>query len=125
MLPNPVQNEEEKLKPEKWRPIILTNAMYRIAFGIIARWFQDLHKERTDDEEKGIVADEQKGFLRIIQDYNDGIAKIQFFLAHAKGNNKPIYFATLDSKDALSSVSHEKLEQTPPNWKFKNVLKMQ
>jgi hypothetical protein len=38
-----------------------------LLFWIITRWFQDLHKERTDDEKKDIVADEQKGFLRGIK----------------------------------------------------------
>jgi hypothetical protein len=95
------------LKPENWRLITLTNAMYRITFVILAWWFQDLHKERTDDEKKGIVADEQKGFLRGIQGSTDHIAKIQFLLAHAKGNKKPIYLATLDCKDAFGLVTHE------------------
>jgi hypothetical protein len=36
MLPKPLQNEEEKLKPENWRLITLTNAMYRITFVILA-----------------------------------------------------------------------------------------
>jgi hypothetical protein len=45
-----VQNEEEKLKPENWKPITLTNTMYRITSRIISRWFQDIHKERKDDE---------------------------------------------------------------------------
>jgi hypothetical protein len=76
--------------------------MNRIIFGIIARWFQDLHIERSNDKKKGIGADEQKGFLRGIQGYADHIAKIQFLLAHAKGNKKPTNLATLDCKDALA-----------------------
>jgi hypothetical protein len=52
MLPKPVSNEKEKSKSENWRPITIPNAMYRITVGIIARWFQDLHKERTDDAKK-------------------------------------------------------------------------
>jgi hypothetical protein len=52
ILPKPVRGKEEKLKPENWRSINLNNAMYRITFGIIARWFHDLYKERTDDEKK-------------------------------------------------------------------------
>jgi hypothetical protein len=60
--------------------------MYRITFWIIARWFQDLHKERTDDEKKGFVADQQKSFLRGIQGYTDHIATIQFLQVQAKEN---------------------------------------
>jgi hypothetical protein len=36
ILPKPVKNEQEKSKPENWRPITLTNAMYKISFGILA-----------------------------------------------------------------------------------------
>jgi hypothetical protein len=28
LLPNPVQNEEEKMNSENWKPITLTNTMY-------------------------------------------------------------------------------------------------
>jgi transposase len=52
MLPKPVKKGKEKLELDNWRPIILINAMYRITFWIIARWFRDLHKERTDDAKK-------------------------------------------------------------------------
>jgi hypothetical protein len=77
MLLKPVQNEEEKMKPEKRRFIIHTNAMYRITFGMIVRWFQDLDKGGTDDEKNDIVADEQKGRLRGSQGCTDHIANIQ------------------------------------------------
>jgi hypothetical protein len=36
ILPKPVANEEEKKKPENWRPITLMKSMYRIRFEIIA-----------------------------------------------------------------------------------------
>jgi hypothetical protein len=66
-----------------------------------------LHKERTDDEKKDIVADKQKAFLRWIQGCTDHIAKIKFLLANVKGNKKPIYLVTLDCK----SVANEIMEQ--------------
>jgi hypothetical protein len=38
MLSKPIANEEEKKRPENWRPSTLMGAMYRITFGNIANY---------------------------------------------------------------------------------------
>jgi hypothetical protein len=53
MLSKPC-NEEEKDRPENWRPITLTNIMYRIIFGRIADYTQSIHKSKSEKGD-GIV----------------------------------------------------------------------
>jgi hypothetical protein len=56
MLPNSFGSEEEKLLPENWRPITLMGAIYRICFGMIANYFQEIYPSRISDDKRGIVA---------------------------------------------------------------------
>jgi hypothetical protein len=53
MLPKPCSEEENNL-PNNWRPITVTNIMYRIIFGRIADYFQTIHKDKSRNRE-GIV----------------------------------------------------------------------
>jgi hypothetical protein len=46
MIPKPC-NEEDKNHPENWRPITLTNIMYRIIFGRIADYIQHINKSKS------------------------------------------------------------------------------
>jgi hypothetical protein len=48
MLPKPC-SEEEKNMPENWRPITLTNILYRIIFGSIADYFQSIQKLEVEE----------------------------------------------------------------------------
>jgi hypothetical protein len=64
MLPKPFSGEEKNL-PGNWRPITLTNIMYRIIFDRFADYFQTFHKGKSKKGD-GIVCREQKGFIRNI-----------------------------------------------------------
>jgi hypothetical protein len=53
LIPKPY-NEEDKNRPENWRPITLTNIMYRIIFGRIADYIQSINKSKSKSGD-GIV----------------------------------------------------------------------
>jgi hypothetical protein len=59
MLPKPVANEEKK-KPENWRPITLMGAMYRITYWIIANYLQKVNENHSSR----IISPQQKAFIK-------------------------------------------------------------
>jgi hypothetical protein len=107
MLPKPC-DESEKDKPNNWRPITLTSILYRIIFGRIAEYFQSVHKKKTFDG-NGLVSNEQKGFIKNINDCCEHSAKVIYLIADACARKKSLYLAALDCKDAFGSVSHQLL----------------
>jgi hypothetical protein len=102
-----VANEEEKKRPENWRPITLMGAMYRITLWIIANYLQKVNAEHNNR----IISIQQKGFIKDIEGCTEHISKISLLLAHAITNKKPIYIAAIDCKDAFGSVTHDILKQ--------------
>jgi hypothetical protein len=57
---------------------------------MIANYFQEIHHSRTSDDKRGIVAPNQKGFIRIIEGCSDHTSTIAMLLSHAKASKKPI-----------------------------------
>jgi hypothetical protein len=108
MLPKPC-NENEKDQPNNWRPITLTNIMYRIIFGRIADYFQSIHKLKGKDGD-GIVCRQQKGFIKNINGCCEYGARINFLIRHAMEHGNQLFVAALDCKDAFGSVSHQLLD---------------
>jgi hypothetical protein len=107
ILPNPVANEEEKKRPENWRPITLMGAMNKITFGIIANYLQKVNAEHNSR----IISIQQKGFIKDIEGCTEHISKTSLLLAHAITNKKTISISAIDCKDAFGSVTHDILKQ--------------
>jgi hypothetical protein len=82
MLPKPEQTEEDKLKPDNWRHITLTNAIYKILLELYREGFKMFINEKRM-KTKAVEADKQKGFLWWIQCYYDQIDKVQLLLPYA------------------------------------------
>jgi hypothetical protein len=108
MLPKPC-SEEEKNLPGNWRPIKLTNIIYRIIFGRIGDYFQTVHKGKSKKGD-GIVCREQKGCIKNINGCCEHSSRINFLITHAINHNRSLYVAALDSKDAFGSLSHQLLD---------------
>jgi hypothetical protein len=108
MLSKPC-DESEKNKPENWRPITLTNILYRIVFGRISEYFQQMHKRKTADR-NGIVCKEQKGFIKNINGCCEYSSRLSFLITHAVANRRKLYIPALDCRDAFGSVSHQLLD---------------
>jgi hypothetical protein len=124
MLPKPCK-KSEKNKPENWRPITLTNICYRIVFGRIADYFQEMHKKKTFDGD-AFVCKEQKEFIRNINGCCEHSAKLNYLITDAVYNKKKLYLAALDCKDAFGSVSHQLMDINMNNLgvpsKLKNLI---
>jgi hypothetical protein len=78
---------------------------------MIANYFQEIHHTRISDDKKGIVAPNQKGFIRGIEGCSDHTSKIAMQLSYNKARKKPIYLAALDYKDAFGSFIHQILHE--------------
>jgi hypothetical protein len=124
MLPKPC-DESEKDQPGNWRPITLTNIMYRIIFGRIAEYVQHVNKRYTQDG-NGIVSKEQKGFIKNVKGCCEHGSKVNYLIAEAMAKKKKLYLAALDCKDAFGSISHQilekNLEQIGIPRRLKNVI---
>jgi hypothetical protein len=84
----------------------LTNILYRIAFGRISEYFQQIHKRKAADG-NGVVSKEQKGFIKNVSGCCEHSAKINYLIADATTNKRKLYIAALNCKDAFRSVSHQ------------------
>jgi hypothetical protein len=51
-------------------------AIYRICFGMISNYFQEIHHSRTFEDKSGTVAPNQKGFIKGIEGCSDHTSKI-------------------------------------------------
>jgi hypothetical protein len=101
-------NEEDKKRPENWRPINFINIMYRIIFGRIADYIQSINKRKSKSGD-GIVCKEQKGFIKNINGSCEHATRINFIITHAINYKKSLYIAALDCKDAFGSIFHQLL----------------
>jgi hypothetical protein len=109
ILPKPC-DESEKNKPENWRPITLTNIFYRIIFGRISEYFQQMHKRKTADGNR-IVCKKQKWFIKNINGCCEHSARLCYLITHAMAKKRKLYIAALDCRDAFGSVSHQLLNK--------------
>jgi hypothetical protein len=78
--------------------------LFRIIFGRITKYFQQIHKRKTFDGD-GIVCKEQKGFIKNINGCCEHSAKLNYLIADACKHKKKLYLAVLYYRDAFGFVS--------------------
>ena len=91
--------------PENWRPISVSNAIYRIFSCIFAKTINSFNSHLH------IYSSNQKGFLENINGCSDNSSIISELYYDAMRNHKSIYVTALDLQNAFGSVDHDMIIQ--------------
>ena len=110
------KGDENDLK--NWRPLTIASCLYRTWTCALASCIQDIN--RTNSK---LFDDNQKGFIR----HKDGCLEhsnmITESICDANRNNKDIYVAALDLRDAFGSVPHEYIKYVLEEMQFPDEIK--
>jgi 3-dehydroquinate dehydratase len=106
-----------------WRPISITNCMYRIFTCLIARAFQFMNSKVH------IFSDCQKGFIKKTNGCSEHGIILNELLYNAKRNREGMVVTAIDFTNAFGSVPHELIMSTMkqrnfPEWTQKIVADM-
>jgi hypothetical protein len=94
-----------KNDPANWRPITITNVIYRIIFCRIAQSIHKIHEKNNIP----ICDPDQKGF----------VLKCACCMEHTTiVNKKPMYILSLDLRDAFGSIHHDLIESNLNQMRF-------
>ena len=86
--------------PENWRPISISNSLYRIVSCVWARAINSFNIRNQ------IFSPQQKGFMEGINGCSDNSAIISELFYDAMRSHKSIFITALDFKNAFGSVPH-------------------
>ena len=86
--------------PENWRPISVSNALYRIVSCVWARAINSFNIRNH------IFSPQQKGFMEGINGCSDNSAIISEIFYDAMRSHKSVFITALDFKNAFGSVPH-------------------
>jgi hypothetical protein len=95
----------DKEAPENWRPISLTNILYRTVFGRFAEVIQNL-----DGKGVKVFEDEQKGFRTGKAGCLEHNCSVSMIIDDTVSRGNELYIVALDFKDAFGSVPHNLIE---------------
>ena len=87
---------------QNWRPITLTNTVYKLYTGVIARIISDYA------EENAILSDAQEGFRKLKNTVRQ-LLRLITALEDATLYNKELHVLYVDFENAFGSVDHNKL----------------
>ena len=93
---------DEKI-PANWRPLTISNAMYRIVMVLMSRYIMEVNK--TFD----LLNDAQKGFVEGINGTAEHILTLTELFNDAERKHKSLYIVALDFQNAFGSVNHDHL----------------
>ena len=91
--------------PANWRPISISNAIYRIFSCVFAKTINLFNSHLH------IYSSNQKGFLEKINGCSDNSSIISELYYDAMRNHKSLYITALDLQNAFGSVDHEMIVQ--------------
>jgi hypothetical protein len=92
---------------ENWRPISLTNILYRTIFGRFAEVIQNLDRKGIQ-----VFEEEQKDFRTGKACWLEHNCSVNMIIDDAVSKNKKLYVLALDFKDAFGSEPHDLIEFT-------------
>jgi hypothetical protein len=95
----------DRKDPGNWRPISLTNDVYRTITAKIMKCLFKVH------ERVPFVSLNQKGFIPGISGCSEHAAKANSIILNASRDNRSLYIVALDLKDAFCSISHQIIKQ--------------
>jgi hypothetical protein len=105
---------------ENWRPISITNCLYRIFTCLVARAFQQVNVNMK------IFSDTQKGFIQKTNGCSEHGILLNEVLYEAHRNETGLVVRAIDFTNAFGSVPHELIMSTMrqrnfPSWMRKFV----
>jgi hypothetical protein len=100
---------------KNWRPISITNCVYRIFTCLMTRCFQEVN------EKYGVYTDSQKGFIRKTNGCSEHGILLNELFQHAKRKKKSMIITAIDFTNAFGSVPHNLILSTMrqrnfPEW---------
>jgi hypothetical protein len=102
----------DKNDVKNWRPISITNCIYRIFTCLMARCFQEANAKY------GIYNDSQKGFIKKTNGCSEHGILLNELFQHAKRKNKSMIITAIDFTNAFGSVPHELIMSTMKQRNF-------
>jgi hypothetical protein len=107
-----------KTDPGNWRPITITNIIYRIIFCRIAQSIHKIHEKKNislcDPDQKGVVP-KRAGCV-------EHTAIANALINDAIQKKKPIYILSLDLRDAFGSIPHDLIKSNLTQLGFPNSI---
>jgi hypothetical protein len=100
---------------QNWRPISITNCVYRICTCLLARAIQ------ATNSKLHIYSDNQKGFIKKTNGCSEHGIKLNELLHDARRNNESLIVTAIDFTNAFGSVPHELImsvmqQRNFPQW---------
>lgn len=96
-----VYKKGDEDNPRNWRPLSISNAMYRIFTVIMSRYVMDLNKRHC------VINEAQKGFMEGMNGTVENILTVMELFHDAQRSNKSLYITAMDFQNAFGSVNHE------------------
>lgn len=87
--------------PKNWRPLSISNALYRIAMVVLSNYFEHCNRQHA------ILHEAQKGFISEVNGTAENILSVMELFHEAQRAHKSLFVTALDFQNAFGSVSHE------------------
>ena len=100
-----IYKKGDALVPSNWRPLTISNAMYRIIMVLMSWYITDLNKSYD------ILEPSQKGFIEGVNGTAENILTLTELFNDAQRKHKSLYVAALDFQNAFGSINHEYMYQ--------------
>jgi hypothetical protein len=118
-----IHKKGDKGTLQNWRPISITNCIYRIYTCLMAKCFQKVN------EKCQIFTDTQKGFIAKTNGCSEHGILLNELFQHAKRNRQCLAITAIDFSNAFGSVPHELImctmkQRNFPTWTVKIVEDM-
>jgi hypothetical protein len=110
-----IYKKGDRTDPQNWRPISITNCLYRVFTCLMARCFQEIN---TDYQ---LFSDHQKGFIKKTNGCTEHGIILNELFHDARRNHKGLVITAIDFTNAFGSVPHELIlsamkQRNFPEW---------
>jgi hypothetical protein len=107
-----IYKKGDRNDPHNWRPISITNCIYRIYTCLMARAFQAANKRY------GLYSDRQKGFIQKTNGCSENAIMLNELFHDANRKHKDLIATTIDFTNAFGSVPHQLILSTLKQRRF-------
>jgi hypothetical protein len=116
-----IYKKGDREDPQNWRPISITNCLYRDFTCLMSRCFQDLNSTYK------LFSDHQKGFIKKTNGCTEHGIILNELFHDARRNNKELVITAVDFTNAFGSVPHELIlsamkQRNCPEW-TRNIVR--
>lgn len=96
-----VYKKGDKTDPRNWRPLSISNTMYRICMVVFSEYLDYCNTQHA------ILHEAQKGFMKGINGTAENILTIMELFHDAQRSHKSLFVTAIDFKNAFGSINHE------------------